>query len=227
MPRILACTTRPGDWQAFLADPAKHWRTGYSAKALAHSWEAADGFPPEICLVLSTAADGALDSPVPFLGIPEWRTELPGGDRPSQTDLLVIGRAAGGPFTIAVEGKMSESFGPTIGEWRRDGSTGKAVRWSFLCSTLGLPEDVRPDLRYQLFHRSVSAILAARQFHATIAVLLVHSFSQNQTGWRDYATFLQLFGADAIPNSLDRLGAMGPVRFYAGWVAGNLRFTLE
>ena len=38
----------PLAWRDFLADPHKQWRTGYSAKALAHSWEAQDGLPPEV-----------------------------------------------------------------------------------------------------------------------------------------------------------------------------------
>ena len=34
----------PGDWARLLADPVKHWRTGYSARTLACSWQNADGF---------------------------------------------------------------------------------------------------------------------------------------------------------------------------------------
>ena len=48
MARILMFTSGPDDWRALLADPAKHWRTGYSARTLAHCWEVANGFPPEV-----------------------------------------------------------------------------------------------------------------------------------------------------------------------------------
>ena len=81
MSRILACTTTPEGWKQFLADPDKHWRTGYSAKALALSWEAADGLPAEIAAVLNSAPDRALSNPVPYLAVPEYRIDLPGGDR--------------------------------------------------------------------------------------------------------------------------------------------------
>jgi hypothetical protein len=37
--------TAPDQWAQFLAEPVKHWRTGYSARTLAYSWQAADGFP--------------------------------------------------------------------------------------------------------------------------------------------------------------------------------------
>ena len=56
MPRILSFTSGPAAWQALLADPNKHWRTGYSARTLAHCWEAADGFPPEVSVALKNAA---------------------------------------------------------------------------------------------------------------------------------------------------------------------------
>ncbi len=45
MNKIFVPTNRPEDWKPLLAEPKKHWRTGYSAKALAYSWEEADGFP--------------------------------------------------------------------------------------------------------------------------------------------------------------------------------------
>ncbi len=38
----------PDDWAQLLADPVKHWRTGYSARTLAFSWQSAGGFPAEV-----------------------------------------------------------------------------------------------------------------------------------------------------------------------------------
>jgi len=35
---------RPEEWQQLLARPDKHWRTGYSAKALAYCWQEAGDF---------------------------------------------------------------------------------------------------------------------------------------------------------------------------------------
>ena len=90
---------------------------GYSAKAVARSWEAADGLPPSLAKALSSNPD--LTGAVPFLAVPEYTRDLPGGDRPSQTDVMVFGRSPGGAFAMAVEGKVAESFGPTIGDWRR------------------------------------------------------------------------------------------------------------
>ena len=44
---IFIPTKKPEDWKQFLAKE-EHWETGYSAKTLAHCWEAAKGFPKEI-----------------------------------------------------------------------------------------------------------------------------------------------------------------------------------
>src|SRR4051812_19333967 len=118
MARILAFTSGPKDWQALLADPIKHWRTGYSAKTLAHCWEAADGFPPEVLKGLQGSNEASLQDLAPILAIPEFKVPLPGGHRPSQNDLFVLARGAKGPVSIMVEGKVGECFGPTLGEWR-------------------------------------------------------------------------------------------------------------
>ena len=225
MPRILACTTGAEDWKPFLADPEKHWKSGHSAMAIAQSWEAAEGLPPEVAGALNAAPGGALANPIPHLAVPEYRTDLPGGDRPSQTDVMVLGRAAGGAFAIAVEGKVEESFGPTIGEWQKEASDGKQLRWGFLCATLGLDETQPPSLRYQLFHRAASAVLAARRYHAPLAVLLVHSFSTKDTGFPDFKAFIGLYGQEAVLGALVPLAVLGNTRLFAGWVRGDRRFA--
>jgi hypothetical protein len=225
MPRILACTAGPDDWKQFLADPDKHWKSGYSAKAVALSWEAADGLPEEVARALDSAPGNVLSHAVPFLAVPEYRTDLPGGDRPSQTDVMVIGRAEGGAFAMAVEGKVAESFGPTIGDWRNEASDGKQVRWSYLCATLGLDETLSPALRYQLFHRAASAVLAARRYHAPLAVLLVQSFSPNDVGYADFKIFVELFGKGPALGSVVEIATLGKTRLFAGWARGDARFV--
>ena len=43
-PKIYTPTRSPEDWQEYLARKDKHWKPGYSAWALAHSWQGAAGF---------------------------------------------------------------------------------------------------------------------------------------------------------------------------------------
>lgn len=115
----------PEGWKAFLADPS-HWRTGFSARSLASSWEAADGFPAEVESVLARTAQFA--QPQLLLALPEHKVMLPGGSRASQTDLFALVRTPASLAAMAVEGKVSESFDRTIGEWFVDPSPGKQTR---------------------------------------------------------------------------------------------------
>src|SRR5690348_11685117 len=96
MPRILSFTTGPDDWKSLLADPEKHWKMGYSARALAHCWEASDGFPPEIQACFSASGEPLLESLAPLIAVPEFKVPLPGGERASQNDIFVLARSARG-----------------------------------------------------------------------------------------------------------------------------------
>jgi hypothetical protein len=224
MARILTFTSGPDDWRALLADPEKHWKTGYSAKTLAHSWEAVDGFPPEVAQALQRTDDALLEGLTPVLAIPEYKVPLPGGVRASQNDLFVLARSAKGPVSIMVEGKVSESFGPTLGEWRVDASDGKEERLRFLLHAVGLKNEPDGKIRYQLLHRAASAVITGEQFRAIAAIMLVHSFSREFVGWSDYEAFAKLFGVDAVKGVVQRLGTSSTVPFFGVWVVGDCDF---
>jgi len=224
MPRILHFTSGPQDWQGLLADPQKHWRTGFSARTLAHCWEAANGLPPEVQAVFATSDDPLLAEFKPVLAIPEFKVPLPGGDRPSQNDLFLLGHSMKGPVSVMVEGKVSESFGPTIADWRKEASPGKEERLAFLLRTIGLPDSQDGTIRYQLFHRAASAILEGERYRAVAAVMLVHSFSPERACWPDYAAFLRLFNVNAEVGKLQRLSGAQRVPLYAAWVTGDNKF---
>ena len=224
MARILTFTSGPEAWQALLADPVKHWRTGYSAKTLAYCWEASEGFPPEVEEALQRTDEAALQDLTPILAIPEFKVPLPGGVRPSRNDLFVLARGAKGPVSIMVEGKVSESFGPTLGEWRGDGSPGKESRLRFLLSTLGLTENPASSVRYQLLHRAASSVITGEQFRAAAAVMLVHSFSEQRVGWSDYKSFAALFGMNATEGVVQRFGGNSRIPLFGVWVVGNCLF---
>lgn len=224
MSRILMFTSGPEDWQALLADPAKHWRTGYSARTLAHCWEASEGFPPEVAEAFRRTDESVLAGLTPVLAIPEFRVSLPGGVRPSQNDLFVLARGAKGPVSIMVEGKVSETFGPTLGEWRDDTSPGKVSRLQFLLSTLGLLENPASSIRYQLLHRAASSVITGEQFRAAAAVVIVHSFSEQRVGWSDYQSFAALFGVTAIEGVVQKLSGDSKIPLFGVWVVGDCSF---
>lgn len=224
MPRVLSFTTGPSDWQRLLADPAKHWRTGYSARTLAHCWEAANGFPPEVTQVISQSEDPLLMNLVPLLAVPEFKVPLPGGTRASQNDQFVLARSRSGPVSIMVEGKVKESFGPTLNEWRGEASLGKKKRLSFLLRSLALEELPEGSIRYQLLHRAASAIITGEQYHAVAAVLLIHSFSEDHANWSDYEAFTRLFGVQAAYGTVQPLSGASNVPLFGAWVTGDCSF---
>jgi hypothetical protein len=179
------------DWKKLLADPDKHWREGYSAHALATRWQSARGFPREMSEVF--AAGGLTDVQM-LIGVPEHKVPLPGGVRASQTDLWVLARTNDGLISIAVEGKVRESFGPTLAEWLAEPSPGKTERWSALCDLLSISNDCDRALRYQLVHRTANAVLEAKHFHAAKALMVVHSFSAHRDGFADFQSFAGQLG---------------------------------
>jgi hypothetical protein len=212
----------PEDWRRFLAEPDKQWKAGYSAQALAYAWEEAKGFPDSVRSVFEKSE--LLRSAEPLIGIPEHQVPLPGGSRPSQNDLWVLGRLESGLISIAVEGKVSEPFGPTVEKWLVEASAGKRVRLAYLLSILGLEQDVLGSLRYQLLHRTASAIIEARRFRARYAMMMVHSFNQENKWFEDYREFVERFGAQPRVNDVVSVGQVSDVGLFFAWVKGDSKY---
>lgn len=225
MKHIFVPTKSGDDWQQFLAEPERQWRTGFSAKALAYCWEQADGFPPEIASLFSQSGVPSFQQVELLLAFPEYQVSLPGGKRPSQNDLFVLARGADGHLiAITVEGKVSEPFGPTLEEWSVSQSQGKKERLEFIRQSLGVNSEFPPQIRYQLLHRTASAIIEATRFNARSAVMLVHSFSQDDLWFEDFQAFIRLFGVEAQPNRLFWLKERHGISLYTGWAKGDARF---
>src|SRR5215207_11350371 len=121
MNRIYRRLNSVDDWRTVLADPVKQWRTGYSAKTLAYAWSETKSWPPEIAAMWQTSANTSLHNPDPLLMLAEHQVKLPGSGFDSQNDLFVIAKAADGSLlSLMVEGKVDESFGPTVAKWKVD-----------------------------------------------------------------------------------------------------------
>ncbi len=217
---ILIPSAGPESWQGLLADPEKQWRDGHSAKMLAESWEGAEGFPSEIRDLLASSPEPALAEATPLIGIPEYQVPLPGGTRPSQNDLFVLAATGSSLAAIMIEGKVEEPFGPTVAEWLIDASPGKHKRLTFLQEKLGLREPPSGNIRYQLLHRTASAVIEAQRFRARFAVMIVHSFSSHHAWLDDYQTFLSLFGKEGSIGDLVLLTRLDGIELYCGWAAG-------
>jgi len=222
MTKILVPATSPEDWKQFLAEPEKQWKSGYSARSLAYCWQEADGMPPEVISVLGQVP--SLKNLKTIFVIPEHRVPLPGGVRASQNDVWVLGESSSGLVSIAVEGKVSEPFGPTVGEWFENKTTGKEKRLKFLCGELGFDYPPPFKVRYQLLHRTVSAILEAKHFRTNEAVMVVHTFSKTNEWLEDYQYFLSLFGLEAGINQAVTVKIADEINLSFAWVHGSEKY---
>lgn len=218
---IYVPTSGTGDWQRLLAEPALHWRDGYSAKMLAECWEVADGIPREVRSLLEEIAP----DPRLLFAFPEHKVALPGASRgASQNDIFAFVRA--GPMTVAVmiEGKVNESFDRRLGDWLKNASPGKLERLDYLASMLGLDmHDIPGTVHYQLLHRTVSALIEAERFKADAAAMIVHSFSPTAKWFDAFASFCALLDVDPQPGKLFRATTATCRPLYLGWAKGNSR----
>lgn len=220
--KILIPSQSPEDWKLFLAEPDKQWKTGYSARSLAHCWQDAGGIPSDVLRVLTKVPE--LSNLKTIFAIPEHKVPLPGGQRASQNDVWVLAENESGLISIAVEGKVSEPFGETIGEWFKSPSKGKEKRLQYLCEQLGLEYPPPSELRYQLLHRTVSAIIEAKRFRTTKAVMVVHTFSKTNEWLEDYQYFLSLFDLHAEPNKAVTTTVSNNISLTLAWVHGSEKY---
>lgn len=214
----------PEEWKPLLAKPDRHWKTGYSAKALAYSWQEASGFPLEIRQLFQDSGIGIFQDIEVLVAFPEYKVPLLGGRRASQNDIFVLAKGNGQLISIMVEGKASEPFGDTIADWKAQVTKGKAIRLRYLCNLLGLDVAQVNYIRYQLLHRTASAFIEAQRFNAPNALMFVHSFSTENEWFEDYQQLLALFGVRGEINSLTFAKNINGVDLYFGWAKGHEKY---
>lgn len=208
---------RPEDVIPYLAKGRGDWKKGYSAYELAHSWVAANGVPQSVRTVLD--GDPTFRGAQPIEGFFERKVDLGTPGRPSQTDLLLLVKLRSGYGVIAIEGKVEEPFGPLVVEWN-DGSAGRMRRLARLCESLELEPEGVSDLRYQLLHRTASAIYEAQRYHCRQAVMLVHSFSRSGTSFDEFAKFTAAMNLPPVqPGQMSPPKVCGGVHLRLAWVA--------
>lgn len=222
---MYVATQGPLDWKRLLAKPNLHWKQGYSAMTAAACWDAAaTDLPSEVRKVLEEAETPTLANLKLLAALPEWETALPGGDRPSYTDVMAITRNESGLAVLAVEAKVNEPFGPTVGEKRAEASQGQVKRLAYLEGVLDVSQPIADNVRYQLLHRTTSAILTAQQFHAATAVLLIHSFSPTAKWRDDFEEFCLAMGADLISPNVYRVTRFSNPALFLVWCPGDVSF---
>lgn len=206
-------------WRDFLADPAKQWKEGYSAYELANCWENSSNLPNSVENVFRDSNLPLFKNVEVLYGFPEYKVALPGGNASSQNDLYVLAKADNGLLPMMVEGKVSESFGETVERWLGEyPSDGKRKRLKYLLSLLGLHEDYVKKIRYQLLHRTASAIIEAKKVNAKNTLVLVHSFSEEAKWFEDYASLIKLFKLSPAQNDVVGPIQLDGINLYFSWV---------
>ena len=76
-----------------------------------------------------------------------------------------------------------------------------------------------PNIRYQLLHRTASALYEAQRYRTKRAIMLVHSFSVTDTSFDDFKAFAQLTGTplDAVNRVSEERECEG-IRLRLAWV---------
>lgn len=217
---------KPDDWKVLLADPIKHWQSGYSAKTLAYCWQTSNGFPESVRRAFNKSSSSIINKAEMLIAIPEHQVQLPGGSRASQSDIFILAKSGHDLIAITVEGKVREDFGPIVKDWlkSKDEKTKKPERLKYLVARLNIADKNIDDIRYQLLHRSVSALDEAERFTSRNAMMLVHSFSQAYDHFDDYARFLSLYGIKAETDTIHGPAVVDGLNLYFGWVIGEKKY---
>lgn len=215
---------KPEDWKPFLAKP-EHWEPGHSAMTLAYCWQKANDFPTSVKKVFKNSKYTLFHGVELLFAFPEYKVSLPGGNACSQNDIFIIAKSGNKLISITVEGKVDEPFDTTIEKWRKDESEGKKERLSFLLQELGLEYSPAIEaIQYQLLHRTVSAILEAKKLNAGNALMLVHSFSQDNKWFDEYVRFVRLFDIEPEINGLYLGKKVNGIDLYFAWVKGEKEY---
>jgi hypothetical protein len=225
MKRIVVPTESGADWKRLLAEPDLHWKPGRSAMSAAACWEASgDRLPGELSASFDALSEPDLANLRLLVAMPEWEVELPGGLTSPHTDVLALARNDRGLVAVAVEAKVDEEFGPTLGDKRVAPSDGQSARLKYLHEVLQLERALPDSIRYQLLHRTASAILTARMFHAHVAVMVVQSFSPVGRWREDFDMFCLTLGAAQSSDAVAEVRGHQKPRLFVGWWAGDQRF---
>jgi hypothetical protein len=222
--RIFIPTVNGSDWQRLLAQPKLQWKKGASAMTAAAAWEdAGDGLPKEIATTLQSSNERALQDLRLLAAFLEWEVSLEGGETASHTDVLALARSNLGLCVIAVEAKVNESFGSLLRQKRFKASVGQLRRLEYLQSVLDTPhfDDL---IRYQLIHRTASALLTAREFQAQAAVMLVYCFGDKTNLKSDFDAFCNALSAQSLSAGVCVAPRFSAPRLYMAWCDGNRKY---
>jgi hypothetical protein len=215
--RIHVPMLSPDDVIPHLGAPG-HYRFPRSGWCIANHWFAANDLPDTIRQVLETVP--AFVGAELVEGLIERHVELGDGATASQTDLLAILGVGAELAIMAVEGKVDETFGNLVSQELCDASDRKKARITRLAALFGINEADAAPLRYQLFHRTASAIFEAKRYRAKAAIMMVHSFDAKGCGFPDFQKFAARIGLPStVPGGMVGPAQVDGIALYLGWTS--------
>lgn len=229
MSRLVIETRGLWDWQSRLADPVKQWKRGYSAYELAVSWERAAALrtdiPPEVLSLLEQRAE--FSEPGLIVAIVEHTVPLKHGNTASQNDVWALVRVGQEMLSLAIEGKAGEDFDKLVSQWLKEKKeeSSKPDRLDYLLRILGIPGVDVLDVRYQLLHRTASALIEAERLGAKYAAMVVQEFPNPQrkgdprAQLEDFKIFGRKLGVTVEEGKLVHVPGQRVADLYLGWVA--------
>ncbi|MGE0411645.1 MAG: hypothetical protein AB7Q64_06530 [Verrucomicrobiales bacterium] len=206
-----------------------HWKRERSALELAVSWELAQatpndsGMPREVKAVIDTALP--LKDAELLMGMPEHKVTLNTSRAPSQTDFWALLRCSSGLISLSIEAKAGEPFDKTVDAWlnQDEKKHGREERLRWLCEILKSSPSMDDcgSLRYQLFHRTASALKEAERCGASAAVMLVQAFPGAEKSWADFERFGSYLGVQVNIDCLVQVPSHQMPQLYVGWVTSR------
>ena len=219
-------------WKRLASPGERRWKKGRSAQELARSWLSEHG-PEALGNLLNHRPE--LASFAIRSGVAEARTTFDDFGGPRNHDLLLSGEAEGGQTVVAVEGKVDETFGPTLAG-RRDEARRRIARKE----NTNLPERLRGltmsiagweagaaasrlELRYQLFTAVAGTLAAAVDAQAEQAVFCIHELitdgideKNRKRNEDDMKRFLDVVFGAYVKGDDDPSWIVGPFRAHGG-----------
>lgn len=210
IPGFFQPVSKPLEWKKYVRDAETKWVPEGSAMELACCWQKTPAdFPSEVKLAFDRSGTASSF----LLGIPEYKVDMPGEGLPASNNLLVLSTIDHRLCPIIVEGNKNGTFGEYCDHESLQDERHRERR-KLMFADLGLSEDsfVPSKLRYQLMHRTLSAIYVAHAFCADRCMVLVHRIGHDDNehdAFIDYKYFLGLFGVDAQKGIIQRARVAG------------------
>lgn len=196
----------------------KHYKIGHSAFEIAHRYHGMGKRMPEpIYSLLQNSHVADFRNLEVCEAYIEFPVHLNDNRHASRTDAMIFAHSSEGEkIVICIEAKALEEFGPRVFRWintpdsggpRRQKKLfnnphapipGKLRRLQFLNEVLSLEIKPEATVRYQLLHRTASAILIARQTFAKVALVLIHAFAESDHNSADFQEFCRLLSFNDV-----------------------------